>query len=160
HAGAAHGVEIEFGVAEQALEDGARPDLGRVRRRRRTPGNAVRVGAAIAVVAITTLNAILASELEGRESRRGSNRIRHDLIDRNGRSDFFSQSFSWEASGEIRRGGPPMVPGTLALCGGTLVCQPAEQEDIVAVRDEGLQHAGKRLGQRCNVALNLREPGV
>ena len=41
HAGAAHGVEIEFGVAEQALEDGARPDLRRIRRRGRAPGDAV-----------------------------------------------------------------------------------------------------------------------
>ena len=60
-AGAHHRVALDFAAAKKALEDGARTDFGRIRRRRRPPRDAVAVGAAIAVVAVAALDAFFAS---------------------------------------------------------------------------------------------------
>jgi hypothetical protein len=49
-------------------------------------------------------------------------------------------------AGEIGSAGASMIAGTIALRAAAVVRKPAEQQDVVAVRDERLQHTGKPFG--------------
>ena len=74
--------------AEQALEDDARVDLHRERRRWRAPRDRVRVGAAVSGGARADVaGEVLGGQLQGRKWRVLPDLPRHDLIDRDARQD-------------------------------------------------------------------------
>src|SRR4051794_13254863 len=75
------GVGTQIEAAEETFKDGAGPNFGRQRRSGCLPRKRVAVGAAIAVVAVATLDTFFAAKLQRSEAR-GAGQLRGShLID-------------------------------------------------------------------------------
>ena len=95
--------------AEHPLENRAGPDFRRIRSVLGPPGNAVAVGAAVAVVAVAALNAFFASQFERREPRLALEVLGGDLIHRDAGLDVLAVGLLRMDAGQIRRAGAAMV---------------------------------------------------
>ena len=127
--------------AEQALEHQARVGLGRHRRRRAAPGEAVGVGAAVARVAVADHARVLAAELERGEPRLPADLLRGDLIDRDAVLDVGAGGLARMDAGQERRAGARVVAGAVAERVAVLVREAGQHQHVLAERLERLQDA-------------------
>src|SRR5205807_2529645 len=102
-------IALRAGAAEEALENRSWPNLGRHRRIRRPPRNAVAVCAAITVVAVPALYTLLAAQLNRREPRLACQLLRRHLIHRDAGLDILTVRFLRMDAREIRRSRPAVI---------------------------------------------------
>ena len=82
-------------LAEEALEHDARMRLGRERRRRRRPGEAILIDARVAVVAHAGERVQVHRQLERRQLRVAADLLRGDLVDRRAEDSSPSSRCAW-----------------------------------------------------------------
>ena len=129
------------GGPEQALEHRARVVLHRQRRGRRAPGDRVRIGAAIALIAGAQHLDRIDGQLQRRELGLVAEGPRGDLIHRDAGADVGTLGLLDVHAGQPRRRGAGVVanPFTLAR-NGDLVGQTAQHVDLLAHRRQRLEH--------------------
>ena len=88
--------------------------LRRHRRRRAAPGQAVRVGARVAGIAVADGPRVVAAELERREARLPGEMLRRDLIDRDAVVDVGAGGLARVHAGQVRGGRARVVAGAVA----------------------------------------------
>ena len=132
------------GGAEQALEHRARVVLHRQRRGRRAPGDGVRVGAAIALIAGPEDLDRVDGELERRELGLVAESAGGNLIHRDAGPDVGTLGLLDVHAGQPGGRGPRVVSHALALArDGDLVGQTAQHVDPLAHGRQRLQDGGQ-----------------
>ena len=118
------------GVAapEEPLEHEARIRLRRQRLRRRLPRQRVHVGARVAVVAGADDVVAVDGDLQRRQLRVAADPLGDELVDRRPRLHVRAFGLLRVHRAHERRRGPRMLPAGVALVGGRVVVEPAQDE--------------------------------
>ena len=133
-------------VAEEALESQPRVGLRGHGGGGGAPGDAVRVGAAVAGVAVAHRAGLLASQLEGRQPGLRGQGLGHDLVGGDPVPDVRARGLLGVHAGEEAGGGPRVVAGAVPQLVGVVVGEPAQHQQVLAERLQRLQDAGEREG--------------
>ena len=125
--------------AEQPFEHQPRVRLRRHRRGRAAPREAVRVGAAVAGVAVADRARLVAAELDRREPRVAADRVCGDLIDRDAGLDVGARRLARVDARQVTRRGARVVAGAVGQGVRVLLRQARDDQRVLAQRLERLQ---------------------
>jgi hypothetical protein len=125
--------------AEQPLEHRPRVGLGRLRRRLAAPRQAVRVGAAVAGVAVADDAGVLAAELDRTEPRLRADLAGRDLVHRDAVLDVGAGGLAAVDPGQEHGAGPGMVARAIAERVAVDVLEAGEHQHPILHRRQRLE---------------------